>query len=132
VIARVVDGVVEGLEAVSLEARSAVDMLEKLFDVDSRYRIIWEIGFGANTKMEVIKGNRSPNESYGHRNGAIHWGLGLTPWTQYHIDIICPNTLIMTETGEILAGGEVHYTAFQCAAGGTMRRSAVAGCPCIA
>jgi len=132
VIATVTNGAIDSLEATSEEARHASEMLEMLFSVDSRYRIIWEIGFGANTKMEVIKANRSPNESYGHRNGAIHWGLGLTPWTQYHIDIICPNTLIQSDGGEVLAGGHTNYHDLRRGSDKKMHRQAAIGCPCIA
>ncbi|WP_052046111.1 hypothetical protein [Candidatus Paracaedibacter symbiosus] len=88
------------------EAQEAYDILQSLFEVDSRYNLLWEIGFGANTNMEALQANRTPNEVYGHRNGCIHWGLGLTPRTQYHLDIICPNTIVMDDQGTIITGGD--------------------------
>lgn len=132
-IATVKNGEVQDLEATSPAGQPTAKMLETMFDVDSRYRIIWEVGFGANTSMQVINSNRSPNESFGHRNGAIHWGLGLTPWTQYHIDIICPNTLVLSDKDEILAGGDVSYRELgnQPALRARMCRTAAVGCPCI-
>ncbi len=104
------------------EAQDAYDILKNLFEVESRYKLLWEIGFGSNTNMQAIEANRTPNEIYGHRNGCVHWGLGLTPRTQYHLDIICPNTLVMDEQGTVIVGGEKQ----------AMRRTSAQGCPCIA
>jgi hypothetical protein len=73
--------------------------------------------------MEVILDNRTPNEVYGHKNGCIHWGLGLTPRTQYHLDIICPNTIVVNEKGTVIVGGEPQLPS--------MKRKTAAGCPCI-
>jgi hypothetical protein len=104
------------------EAQEAYDILQNLFEIDSRYKLLWEIGFGSNTNMEALPANRTPNEVYGHHNGCVHWGLGLTPRTQYHLDIICPNTLVMNENGIIVAGGDKKKA---------MKRTAAKGCPCI-
>ena len=135
VIATVTEGEIQDLETSCPQAVEASEMLQMLFEVDSRYRVIWEIGVGANTQMEVIQANRSPNESYGHKNGAIHWGLGLTPWTQYHIDIICPNTVIVNEKGEILAGGDTCYKRGRSSLLREIHlkeKTGIIGCPCIA
>ena len=44
------------------------------------------------------------NEVYGGEHGCLHWGLGLTPFTQYHLDIISPDTTVYTENGEVILG----------------------------
>jgi hypothetical protein len=103
-IATVKDGWITKLHATHPSAKQAKSMLEALFDVDSRYRLIWEMGFGINTQLNLWPDNTAMNEVYGGDNGAIHWGLGLTPFTQYHLDIICPNTKVLGETGQIFVG----------------------------
>jgi len=120
VIAGVEDGVIRSLRADGAGGGRARAMLEALFQVDSRYRIIWEIGIGSNTTMALLPANRTPNEAYGHHQGCVHWGLGLTPWTQYHVDLLCPDTLVATDRGERLAGGR-----------NPMLRIPSVGCPCV-
>ncbi|QMV12915.1 hypothetical protein [Vibrio spartinae] len=122
IIATVENGIITSLRS-DIENHPAIVMLEKLFDIDSRYRIIWEIGFGTNQDIYFQKGNRSPNECYGGSNGTVHWGLGLTPWTQYHIDIICPDTVVYT-SDEVIIAGEIKEKK-------SLRRVKSAGCPCI-
>ncbi|GJH03185.1 hypothetical protein [Paraburkholderia terrae] len=92
-----------------------------LGDVDSRYRILWEIGFGINTESRILPGNHAMNETYGGTAGAIHFGIGLTPYTQYHLDIICPNTTVKTSHGDYLIGGKPS----------SIHRARGAGCPCL-
>lgn len=106
IIAQVENGVITGLRAVERKGESAVRILQSLFDVDSRYRTIWELGFAVNTTLELIWANRAMNEVYGASNGCLHFGLGLTPYTQYHLDIICPGTTIYDEQGNVFFGGE--------------------------
>ncbi|WP_306599952.1 hypothetical protein [Geothrix sp. 21YS21S-2] len=120
VIATVENGGIQTLREGGAGSGTARAMLEALFRVDSRYRIIWEIGIGSNTTMTPLPANRTPNESYGHHQGCVHWGLGLTPWTQYHVDLLCPDTVVATDRGEHLAGGH-----------GWMSRKASPGCPCV-
>jgi len=119
IIATVKDGEITDLASDDPAAKPATDMLRAMFKVDSRYKIIWEIGFGSNTNMQIIDGNKAPNESYGHKNGCVHWGLGLTPWTQYHLDILCPNTKIVTSKGVCIAGDA------------KMNRKVAEACPCL-
>lgn len=126
VVASVENGVISSLKCINDgECNSILEMLEALFKVDSRYRNIWEIGFGSNTNMQTINGNKVINEVYGHKNGCVHWGLGLTPWTQYHIDIICPQTIITNEKGDVLAGGEKPFNT------NNIKRNKTQGCPCV-
>jgi hypothetical protein len=103
-IATVEDGLVTRLRATHPDAAPAVSMLESLFDVDSRYRILWEIGFAINTALEMLPGNFAMNEVHGGTNGALHWGFGLTPYTQYHLDITCFNTRVLSSDRELLLG----------------------------
>lgn len=107
VIATVHNGIISGLRATHPEAQPAVRMLEAMFEVDSRYRIIWEVGFGINTALaSPLPGNHAMNEVFGGSgHGALHYGMGLTPYTQYHLDIICPGTRVVGSRGELLFGG---------------------------
>lgn len=91
--------------AIHPDAQRAVDMLERMFSVDSRYRIVWEIGHALNVSLDILPGNHAMNEVYGGSEGCLHWGLGLTPFTQYHLDIISPGTSVIGgSTGEVLIG----------------------------
>jgi hypothetical protein len=86
-------------------AQPAVDMLESMFAVDSRYRIVWEIGHALNVSLDILPGNHAMNEVYGGVQGCLHWGLGLTPFTQYHLDIISPYTSVIGgDSGQVLLG----------------------------
>lgn len=105
VIATVENGTVTRVRAFTGEAEPAVRMLEALFAVDSRYRVIWEIGFAVNTTLEPMIDNLAMNEVYGSENGCLHFGIGLTPYTQYHLDIICPDTNVLLPNGDLLFGG---------------------------
>lgn len=104
VVATVRDGAVTELRATTPGAAPAVDMLEAMFRVDSRYRLVWEIGHAVNTALEILPGNHAMNEVYGGQEGAVHWGLGLTPYTQYHLDVICPGTVVRGDDGRVLLG----------------------------
>lgn len=104
VIADVTDGVIQNISANQPAAQKAVDTLNAMFDVDSRYRILWEIGFGINKNIRIREGNHAMNETYGASHGCIHFGLGLTPFTQYHLDIICPDTNVLDDKGTAMIG----------------------------
>jgi hypothetical protein len=106
VIARVERGKITALAPSAPQCRPAADMLEAMFDVDSRYRSLLEIGFGINVGMELFPGNSAMNEVYGGKNGAVHFGLGLIPYTQYHLDLICPGTVVLDERGDRVFGGD--------------------------
>ena len=66
IIATVKNGEITDLASEDVAAEPAIGMLNAMFEVDSRHRIIWEIGFGSNTSMQIVDGNKTPNESYGH------------------------------------------------------------------
>lgn len=127
-VAKVKDGVITDIHGTHQTVKPAAEMLEAMFEVDSRYRIIWEIGFGINTQLEMLPGNLGMNEVYGGKHGSIHWGLGLTPWTQYHLDVICPNTKVLSDTGEVIVGSHITQSSEN---KGKMVRNKVDACPCL-
>jgi hypothetical protein len=104
IVARVEGGMIVNLRAATPEAEPAVAMLSTMFEVDSRYRIVWEMGHALNTSLNLLPGNHAMNEVYGATDGCLHWGLGLTPYTQYHLDIISPDTTVYTDTGDLVLG----------------------------
>ena len=104
VILELKDGRVTSVHETSRAAAPAARMLEKMMDVDSRYAILLEIGFGINSTIELFPGNTAMNEVYGGRSGAVHFGLGLTPYTQYHLDVICPHIKVLGTEGQVLFG----------------------------
>ncbi|MFD0385919.1 hypothetical protein ACFQ2B_36670 [Streptomyces stramineus] len=77
--ATVEDGRITRLTALDPGAAPALEMLEQMFAVDSRYRIVWEIGHALNTALDILPGNHAMNEVYGGTEGCLHYGLGLTP-----------------------------------------------------
>jgi hypothetical protein len=106
VVARVVRGEIVELRPHDREAAPVVRMLEAMFEVDSRYQLVWEMGHALNTSLDILPGNHAMNEVYGGTQGCLHWGLGLTPYTQYHLDIISPDTTVYTNTGQVVLGTE--------------------------
>lgn len=104
VIAKVKDGVLTDIVATHPDVEPASQMLQMMFEVDSRYRTIWEIGFAINTSLDLRWGNYAMNEVYGGTHGCLHFGLGLTPYTQYHLDIISPSTGVFNDVDELIFG----------------------------
>jgi hypothetical protein len=140
IIATVKDGNVTDLQCTHPDAAPAKHTLEAMFWSDSRYRRIWEVGFGINLSLTMVPGNVAMNETYGGENGVVHFGLGLTPYTQYHLDIICPHLLILTDNDEVFLGSpnpairerqEPLVLEAMASASGTMARTKAAGCPCL-
>jgi hypothetical protein len=105
VVASIHNGVIVDLKAPERSGEKAAAMLGSLFSVDSRYRTLLELGFAVNTTLELLEDNLAMNEVYGGSCGCIHFGLGLTPHTQYHMDFICPQTKVLAANGELLFGG---------------------------
>ena len=92
--AQVKQGVIVDLELLDNTAGDAFLALKKLFANNPYYRTIIEIGHGINTKQKLINGNCSMNESFGNKNLCIHYGFGHVRYSDYHIDILCPETKI--------------------------------------
>lgn len=128
IIAKVENGVITQLNATHSSVESAKSMLEMMFAVDSRYAQIWELGFGINTELKIWPDNTAMNEVYGGDNGAVHWGLGLTPFTQYHLDIICPWTKVLSNNGELLIGSS--HSKIASSSKEKIVRNTVTTCPC--
>lgn len=123
VIATVEDGVITAVEATDPGSRPAAEMLDALFTVDSRFRQIFEIGFSINPSVGVYPGNTAMNEIAGGKNGSIHYGIGMLPHCQYHIDLACPNTKVLGKDGEAIFGGLEKRRS--------IRRQKSAQCPCL-
>lgn len=104
IIAQIVDGRITGIRPVDEGATPAVKMLEAMFEVDSRYQHLWEIGHALNTSLDLLPGNHAMNEVYGGAKGCLHLGIGLTPYTQFHLDVIVPGTTVYTDSGQIVLG----------------------------
>ncbi|HUP59141.1 MAG TPA: hypothetical protein VNA69_01840 [Thermoanaerobaculia bacterium] len=104
VIATVEHGVISDIQPSETCVTPAIEVLSAMFSTDSRYRTIWEVGFAINTRHELYPGNCAMNEVHGGTGGTIHFGLGLTPYTQYHFDMICPGTTVIAGDGESLIG----------------------------
>src|SRR2546421_13038429 len=104
VIRAVSDGTITEIRPSHPDVASTARMMQAMFEVDSRYRIVWEIGFALNTSLTILPGNYAMNEVYGGTEGALHWGLGLTPYTQYHLDIICPGVRVVGPGGDLVHG----------------------------
>lgn len=111
VIAHISDGRVTKWEETSSSSQQAIDMLEALCMVDGRYRTIIEVGFGINTSLKLFPGNNAMNEVYGSNNGAVHIGFGIIPFTQYHLDIICPHLIVKDDKGIAFFGAIQEYSA---------------------
>ncbi|CAO5230079.1 hypothetical protein [Frankia sp. AgKG'84/4] len=104
VVAQVDNGLITKMTSPDPAGGAILEMFEALFEVDSRYRIVWEIGHALNTTLDLLPGNHAMNEVYGATQGCLHWGIGLTPFTQYHLDIISPGTIVSNELGDVLLG----------------------------
>jgi hypothetical protein len=100
VIATVEQGIITRLTSKHSEAHNIISVLEALFERDVRYRTVWELGIGINTELKLWPGNTPMNEAYGGNKGVVHWGFGLPPFTEYHIDFLCPEINVYTDSGE--------------------------------
>jgi len=110
VLMHVHDGVITECEdpVGTSEGAHLVAAFDDLFSGDSRYRTIWELGFGINTDMVVIPDNCGLNEPYGASGGVVHFGMGLTPYTKFALTFICPGTSMVDDGGKVLLGRTSH------------------------
>lgn len=97
-------GVIVEHKAQSERSKPAADILSSLFNIDSRYRNIYEVGFSINPSIEFWRGNSAMNEVWGQGGGKLHLGLGMLPYTQYHIDAFCKNTVVYDDNGAVIFG----------------------------
>jgi hypothetical protein len=104
VIATVSDGLITRLRATHPQGQPAVTLLYKLFSQQEQYRTITAIGLGLNTAFAPLPGNHEANAVCGGTDGALHIGLGLLPFTQYHITVVCPGLTLVGKDRTVLAG----------------------------
>jgi hypothetical protein len=97
-------GVITQIEPMSVDDAEAADMLSSLIKVDSRYSNIYEVGLSLNNKIRLFPGNTAMNEVWGEDGGNIHLGLGMLPFTQYHVDMFCKNAYIINEKSDLIFG----------------------------
>jgi hypothetical protein len=109
----------------SNEGAALVATFTELFTADPRYRMIWELGFGINTDMDVVPANCGLNEPYGAAGGVVHVGLGLTPHTEFALTFLCLTSSLVNDSGRLLAG-----KAETAQGTGRIRRVRRAGCGC--
>jgi hypothetical protein len=124
VILDVKQGFVTGLRATHDASRPAFEMLQALFEVDSRFRQIYEVGFSMNNHVELWPTNSAMNEVCGGPNGNVHLGLGMLPHTQYHLDMFCVGTKVLGKDREVIFGGTGKSEK-------KMNRVRSAACPCM-
>jgi hypothetical protein len=99
------DGKIIYCQAIDRGAKKSVQALNELFETDSRYQIIIEIGIGLNQHLKLLEYNSSMNETYGGDDMCIHFGIGIAPATLFHLDVICPDTQLKINTGKVLVKG---------------------------
>lgn len=104
-IATLKDGAITELHATDASAAPAADILRAMGAVDSRYLSLLEIGFGITTGLELFRGNSAMNEVFGGVDGAVHFGFGIMPDTQDHLDLISPHTKVLDARGDLVVGG---------------------------
>lgn len=117
-------GVIQDVAAADRAAGRAADALTRLLADDPRYRVVWELGFGINTAMDVIPANCGPNEVYGASAGAVNLGIGTTPDTRFALAFLCPRSSLLEQDGTALLG------ARKAARRGRLRRTTAASCGC--
>jgi hypothetical protein len=93
-----------GPGAATAEAKQLAAVFDELFAADPRYRVIWELGFGINTDMQVVPANCGLNEPFGGTDGVVHIGLGLTPYTEFALTFLCPATALIGGSGAVVLG----------------------------
>jgi len=69
--ASVEEGTITDITPLSEGSQDIATMLETMFEVDSRYRKVWEIGHALNTTHELLPGNHAMNEVYGGSDAYI-------------------------------------------------------------
>lgn len=113
------DGIVVAHRALDARAVAAERMFSSLFHVDSRYRTVYELGFSFNDFETPWDGNTAMNEVWGPAGGRMHIGLGMLPFTQYHIDMFLMGSTLFANDGSYIFGAR------------TLRRSKTGQCPCV-
>jgi hypothetical protein len=97
-------GEIVAIRATSAGGKAAAEALDQLLAGDARYRTVQEIGFGINRSFELAPGNVGMNEPYGGAHGVVHFGLGLTPTTQFALTFLSPRSVVRGKNEEVLIG----------------------------
>lgn len=93
IVAKVKKGIIQSVHPLTRRSQFAAKF-EALLAADMRYRKVHEFAFGLSSTREVfVRENFLPNEM---RLG-VHFGLGLTPYTQFHLDLVCPRVSVFIE-----------------------------------
>lgn len=104
VIAKITRGEIVDLIATDHTSKPAEEILKNMFLVDSRFRTIYEIGFAINYNIKPFEANNAMNEVSSGKDGTIHFGIGMLPYTQYHLDIVCPNLTVLGKNEKFIFG----------------------------
>jgi len=93
VLAKVRKGIIQDIQPLGRHGGVAA-ALESLMVSDERYRKIHEFGFGLSLEQGSFPAeNFMPNEMA----LGMHFGFGLTPYTEFHLDLVCPYVSVFTE-----------------------------------
>ncbi len=85
------NGRVTQMKLLTKQAEPAYRVIDALFTIDDRYRLLIEIGYSLDTVNKPSAYNNIANEFYGYENGSLHFGFGSNA-NNYHFDIVCPHT----------------------------------------
>lgn len=102
------------------DANIACSTLNSLLESDDRYCVICEIGIGLHSNLELRPYNCAMNETYGGDNMCVHFGIGAPLVTLFHLDMLCPATQIITDTGNLIMKSNPDQLKF----------SNASSCPC--
>ena len=97
-------GRITSIDALEPSARDAALCFNMLREIDSRYGVLLEMGFGCNFTHQLLHSNSAMNEVHGNPAGVLHLGFGLLPFTQYHLDILCPRIRLRSSLGQEILG----------------------------
>ncbi len=122
IIVTVENGKVVHIRETDERGKQGVEMLRTLIAIDSRYAILWECGFGINKHHVLRDGNIGMNETHGSNKGVSHWGLGLTPYTQYAFIFLCLDTSVIGSDDKYLVRSKNDQAM--------MNKSKSGQCPC--
>lgn len=99
-------GEISDIKPSSRKGAFVADSYQALIDSNHLYKILTEIGFGINLQHDVLWDNYGPNEVFGGSNGIFHFGVGLTPYTQFAPIFLCNGSTIIGADNDLILGLE--------------------------
>jgi len=117
---KVEQGVIVDCRPLGSTSIGAAKALNRLFETEPAYTLVWEFGIGCNEVINPQPGNCGMNEMFGGNNGTLHIGLGLTPTTEFAITLPCQRTRAIDPSGRPIFGPQPRRL--------NRRRSASCGC----